>query len=426
MRMMIHPTTRRTLPVRVGWRVALSLLLSIILLKYQSAQCTPSPPTFPTLEEVLEMATLSSLIYAFHKEDYGNDDVGNDVCDRINRRNISKPTSIRRTTNASTNVHLLHDYNRTIPQGIHCEWYHHDWIDGTQVMIVSSVIQNYVAIVFAGTDDMTTSLLDANVLLTPFGFPAASVINDTLYPVYNVTLDDPNVRVHAGFDSSIFNERNLFGALVVRVERLRQQLLAPRFFTTGHSLGASHSILTAVAFLQYYEQVRKGTVRPPVARPARPADAIVAINFGSPQMGNTAWRDAIHSGVLQERLRIYRFVLGWDLVPRLPAVLQHVGHTMQLTASPSSTVPTAAAYYHHLGDASLQYAGVPLGWSATPFLWIPGALWAHFITAYVQFLSDLPTAAWVVDFERRSDPSPPGPVYYDDDYYVEPPVVDVQ
>jgi hypothetical protein len=495
---------------------------------------------FPTLDDVAEMAALSSLIYAFHKEDYGNDDIGNNVCDRINHQTINntlssttgstvpgsyeRSSSRRRTQEAAHIGHnrntdevevtnIFTDYNRTIPNGIQCEWYHHDWIDGTQIMIVSSVIKNYIAIVFAGTDDMTTSLTDADILLTPFGFSSTAVVNSTVYPIYNVTLDDPNVRVHSGFDSSIYNERNLFGEMIVRIEHIRYRIqqeqqqqvqnamnivshdnsvdcshllrqrsgltssssspssllsAAPRFFTTGHSLGASNSILTAVGFVQYFEQVRNGTIIPPVVVSATrdmtsnsigsmnennkndrydtsqsllpPVDHIMSINFGCPQTGNTAWRDYIHTNpVMQQRLSIYRLVLGWDIVPRLPTLLQHVGHTIQLstTAGTNNTKKmNSAAYYHHIGDTTLQYAGVPFGWSATPFIWIPGALFSHFITAYVQFLSDLTDQAaevlpnddaWIHDFEHvvpiPYNDSDDNAAYLDDDYYIEPPVV---
>ena len=94
---------------------------------------------FPTIEFVMEMATLSSLIYAFHTEDYGNDDINNTVCDRINRMNRMNPGNVRRHDSVTSTTHGTIN-NRTVPPNIHCEWYHHDldqW-DTTQIMIVSS------------------------------------------------------------------------------------------------------------------------------------------------------------------------------------------------------------------------------------------------------------------------------------------------
>ena len=166
---------------------------------------------FPTIEFVMEMATLSSLIYAFHTEDYGNDDINNTVCDRINRMNRMNPGNVRRHDSVTSTTHGTIN-NRTVPPNIHCEWYHHDWIDGTQIMIVSSKYTpstssntgSSITIIFAGTDDMTTSLTDVDVYLSPYGYPKdTSTINTTRYPIYNVTLSDPNVRVHTGFDTTL-------------------------------------------------------------------------------------------------------------------------------------------------------------------------------------------------------------------------------
>lgn len=409
---------------------------------------------FPTLSDTLEMATLSSMVYAFHKEDYGNDDVDNNVCERINTANYTAATG--RTIN-----------DRPIPDYIKCEWYHHDWTGGAQIMIVSSVVNKYVAVVFAGTDDLRTSLTDVNVRMAEFGSSVSKAANidtditdaapSSSYPVYNVSLPDDSVRVHAGFDHEVF-DRNLFGEIVARVEAVRSASYAMsdvddfehdyRLFTTGHSLGAANAVLVAVGLVQYYDQVRRGeivpftnnththnTLPPP---PPPPVDHLVSINFGCPQTGNTAWRDFIHSDpTMRRRLSIWRFVLGWDLVPRLPEVLQHVGHTVQLKWNDNAT---ATAFYHHIGNASLQLAGVPFGWGAKPFVWVPGALYSHIMSRYWKFLTEWQSSskssssssekAWVNAFECVKD-EPPRPDDHhdnnrplpnvDDDFYVEPP-----
>jgi Lipase (class 3) len=458
-----------------------------------------STASFPTLDDTLEMAMLSSLVYAFHKEDYGNDDIDNHVCDRIN--NV-------------TSSHEDFD-GRPVPANITCEWYHHDWTGGTQVMIVSSVVKNYVAVIFAGTDDLSTSLTDADILTTSFGTytqiaaetktsgssqysseRAASVSSAerrrrrattsstwTAYPVYNVSLvNAPLARVHAGFNHAIF-DRNLFGEIVFRVEQLRCRISEhnraqsatgaattptnARLFTSGHSLGAANAALTAVGLVQYYEQRRRKF--DPIAPAATccetrlststtfkassrtqsskqcagppPVDHIVSINFGCPQTGNAAWRDFIHSDpTMLRRLSIWRLVLGWDLVPRLPQFFHHVGHTVQLANFHALFFnQSVVAYYQHLGNVTLQLAGVPFGWSATPFLWVPGALYSHFMKRYCTFLGEWynqttnssinprpDDSAWIHSFVRVPDAPPDDdhdnrPPNVDDDFYVDPP-----
>ena len=507
---------------------------------HKPSSTSNSTKKFPTIETVLEMATLSSLIYGFHTEDYGNDDINNTVCDRINHQNRNRKRKWRSPKNY--NLHAMIN-NRTIPPNIYCEWYHHDWIDGTQVMIVSSTTlsaidnnhnnnhnnsnsdSNSITIIFGGTDDMTTSLTDVDVLLSSYGYPKdTSNINTTLYPIYNVTLSDPNIRVHMGFDTTLFNARNLFGEIISRVEQIRYRMimmrrddsstsvgkrstnadkkndhrhtasaspLSPRIYTTGHSLGGGYSVLMAIGLTQYYENVRRVSHHdihhnPPhhhtphhyrIQSDLPIPEEMTVINFGCPQIGNTAFRDYIHTNPVfpTQRLHIYRYVLGWDIVPRLPTLLQHVGHTIQLSTvsnrflnsvssydaakqhtdttkitvatSNSNSNITTAAYYHHIGNVTLQYSSVPFGWSATPFIWIPGAVTAHYITAYIQCLSDLQqqlrqqqrgnrhvpidnnqandttATIWITDFERSVPIS--NRTIYDDDYYIEPPNDDV-
>lgn len=391
------------------------------------------------------------MVYAFHKEDYGNSDLDNHVCERINTGNYT----------------IIND--RIVPKGIHCHWYHHDWTGGVQVMIVSSEVKQYVAVVFAGTDDFRTSITDVNIRMTEFGSSSGVTADENRnnyvmdppspYPVYNVSLPDPKIRVHAGFDHAVF-DRNLFGEVVVRVESIRKP--DDRILTTGHSLGAANAVLTAVGFIQYYEQVRQqehrsndennvhqasseaasSRVLPPVP------DRVVSINFGCPQTGNTAWRDFLHTdAVIKRRLSIWRFVLGWDLVPRLPEVLQHVGHTVQLSYSSYTAEEanqTASAYYHHIGNETMQLAGVPFGWGAKPFVWVPGAIFSHVMNRYCKFLidcnnnknnnnnhrssSDQQRQPWVDSFVRVNGDERPLP-NVDDDFYVEPPdddALDVQ
>jgi hypothetical protein len=64
----------------------------------------------------MEMATLSSLIYAFHTEDYGSDDIDNTVCDQMNRTN---PGNVRRHDSVTSTTHGTIN-NRTVLPNIHC------------------------------------------------------------------------------------------------------------------------------------------------------------------------------------------------------------------------------------------------------------------------------------------------------------------
>jgi hypothetical protein len=160
--------------------------LAIRALQLQSG-CVP---IFPTLNDTLEMAMLSSMMYAFRKEDCSS----NLLCDRINRGNIT--------------------IDRPIPDNIQCRWYHHDRRNGVQAMIVSSAVKRYIAVVFTGTVDVRTALTDANILMTEFGSNSGGD-DQGPYPDINVSLQDPSIRVHAGFNHDAF-DHNLFGEIVVR------------------------------------------------------------------------------------------------------------------------------------------------------------------------------------------------------------------
>lgn len=227
---------------------------------------------FPTMAETLEMAKLSDLVYRFKEED-------DSYCASF--------------SNA---------------QGIQCHWYFHDETLGTQVMIASNPHKRYLAVVFAGTDDLRTSLEDMDIAKKPFGN------NST------VQLDDPLIKVHAGFNNAVFSSSSpdgggaVFDQVSKRLKHL--QLRHPTYkkvYTTGHSLGAANSILTATALAHQEGQ------------------SVVSINFGCPRTGNSEWREYLNrTSPLNPRLGIWKVVLGWDLVPRLPEFFDHVGHTIQL------------------------------------------------------------------------------------------------
>lgn len=257
---------------------------------------------FPSLQDSIEMARLSGLVYAFKHYDDCN------------------------ATSPTTGKPLL-------PSDLDCHLYHHDRKQGTQVMILSSRKKQYIALVFAGTDDLRTTLTDTDILLKPFG-PLDKDGESILLP--------GPARVHAGFDNAVF-QHDLFETLYNITTTLLTQEPNYRLFSTGHSLGGADAILTAVALTQSTKNMTR---------------KITCINFGCPNIGNEEWRNAIHNLLLSgDKLAIWRFVHGWDVVPRLPQYpFVHVGHTLQMN------VDGMHAYYLHRGNSSLNYASVPLGW----------------------------------------------------------------
>lgn len=166
-----------------------------------------------------------------------------------------------------------------------------------------------------------------------------------------------------------------------------------------------------------------------------PPPSLTSINFGCPRTGNAAWEDFVHNNekyLPSKRLGIWRFVLGWDLVPRLPELFHHVGHTIQLFYNSDNITAqnaTADAYYHHYGNQTLDYAGVPFGWYNKPYLWVPGALGSHHIYKYWEFLyqwqQERPND-WIDSFVPQTSPDgnndhDDGPNYVDDDFWTNPP-----
>eukprot|EP00581_Thalassiosira_minuscula_P010591 CAMPEP_0183722770 /NCGR_PEP_ID=MMETSP0737-20130205/14635_1 /TAXON_ID=385413 /ORGANISM="Thalassiosira miniscula, Strain CCMP1093" /LENGTH=545 /DNA_ID=CAMNT_0025953005 /DNA_START=142 /DNA_END=1779 /DNA_ORIENTATION=+ len=179
-----------------------------------------------------------------------------------------------------------------------------------------------------------------------------------------------------------------------------------RLFTTGHSLGAADSVLLGAALHLAY-----------------PDETIKSINFGCPKVGNARWSfwmDSLQpdrggqkstttepssssflrspsssslsslngsedSGESKKNgsFEIFRFVNKIDLVPRLPELMfTHAGHTLQMSIGGG-----IKAYYDHIGSEDLGYAGVPFGWEAAPYAFLPGALASHRSGHYVDYLT---------------------------------------
>ncbi|CAB9518422.1 Lipase (class 3) [Seminavis robusta] len=369
---------------------------------------------FPHLLDVGEMANLSHAVYKYKHYNY------DDVCEHWNNE---------------TATTITHE------KGVTCHWYRHDKHLGTQVMIVSSKAKDYLAVVFAGTDDLFTALLDVDVRKIRFGTDDLYNKDKTNASRVPVSLDCADCRVHEGFNNAVF-ANHIFDDIYIRVEKLRPKF--SRLFTTGHSLGGANSIMTALGLAVEFQKKHIGLKYP-----------VTSLNFGSPQVGNVEFRDFINSNFLTHPnstqnspyLVIWRVVLGWDLVPRLPQFFEHIGHTVQMNSPecndktpyciPKRWLPPygnhdrdanktkqAFAFYHHIGDASMNYSGVPASWSATPYLWVPGALLSHAIDRYATFLHewfvDSPKT-FVHDFVNTNSSSSSDDALIDDDAYAEPP-----
>ena len=72
----------------------------------------------------------------------------------------------------------------------------------------------------------------------------------------------------------------------------------------------------------------------------------------------------------------------------------------------------AAAYYQHNGNVTLGFAGVPMGWAAFPFVWVPGAVMSHHMKLYLVHLRELRNKTnagyFVVDAFKEIDDGGPG------------------
>jgi hypothetical protein len=251
-------------------------------------------------------------------------------------------------------------------------------------MIISS--PSFLAVVFAGTDDLKTALLDMDVVMTSFGDE-------------NFTLPDPRVRIHSGFNQAVFGN-GLYHSIRARVRHILDQQPSLVLYTTGHSLGAANAFLTAVGLALQGDQVR-------------------SINFGCPRIGNTYWRDFVHQNPVMHHLEgVWRVVLGWDLVPRLPELMVHAGHTIQLDRHRFyNTTTTAEAFYQHYGDSTLGFAGVPWGWAEKPFFYLPGALGSHHAKRYHGVFAEWKNeSSWVTQFvPAKNNPVPTNDDDDDDD-----------
>ena len=241
-----------------------------LLIAARTSEKKPYSEVFPSLNDVVSMARLSSLVYKFGRHH-------NFTC-------VDFPSTPEKKT-----------------EDLSCEWYLHDYMLGTQVLLVSNKKEKYIAIVFAGTDDIRTSLEDTNILTKPFGNNSTVRLDEDTDTDTYTDQHYKKVKVHGGFNNAVFTN-GIWEQIYSKTQNLLQQNPSYRLWTTGHSLGAANAMLTATAFASLNRN-RK----------------VLSVNFGCPQTGNSYWREYFNAtSPLTDNLGIWRVVLSWDLVARLP------------------------------------------------------------------------------------------------------------
>lgn len=254
-----------------------------------------------------------------------------------------------------------------------CHLFERDEQD-TEVVVVSHEKSKLLSVVFRGTVDLQNFVTDAKILTRPFCVPrdtsVANLSNSNdgkSHSRSSMSCDEfseNTVRVHEGFYNSVFSD-GLYHRILKSVQDVKVKHPEYRVITTGHSMGAAASVLTAVA-LQTDTSFSS-------------EEDITSINFGCPQIGNEEWYNWVNS--LRPNLSIWRYVHQHDIVTRLPAIrFWHVGHTLQMDAD------MIRAYYLHYG--STQNAGVPHGWEVYSLISSPIGTYEHLMTHYVNYLED--------------------------------------
>jgi hypothetical protein len=369
--------------------------------------------SFPNSEIVLDMVVLSDAVYYLRNKISSCNDpqASNPTIISLARQELLSTDDLENTNPVKQQQRRLlknsgepqNIFDLLLPEGITCLHYSHDYDLGTQVLIVRSSLHHYVSVVYAGTDDFTTALMDGDILMGNFGPSAANSTSSgdgfTKSKSYIDKLFEQvpaEAHVHRGFNSVVFDNDNFSSVLECvtsarlggQCEDTRREEGTPldttfpvglgrkpyQIYTSGHSLGAADSVLLGAAL-----------------HLAFPKETIQSVNFGCPKIGNVEWSYWINSlrpGQIIANdggsFEVFRFVNKIDLVPRLPElVFQHAGHTVQMSAG-----GVIRAYYNHWGDGNLGYAGIPFGWGEEPYIFIPGALIAHNHQHYVEYLKD--------------------------------------
>ena len=357
--------------------------------------------SFPQTDIVLDMARLSHVVYHLRKEVAS--------CHSL----IQNHTT---TSSNSTHYELPGDiFRRLLPKDTSCLYYNHDYSLGRQILIVRNRLRNYIAVAYAGTDDWRTAFSDSEILTEAFGPSSADDFTNigNHYGNFSSIFDSvpDKVRVHSGFNNDVFANAG-FSTVLQCISSVRQggkcngedtdnsipSTKPYRLYTTGHSLGAASSVILGAAL-----------------HLTHPSESVQSINFGSPKIGNLEWSTWIDT--LQPNYdldtssdnhghgtyEIFRFVNKIDLVPRLPDPLyfKHAGHTLQMRGGGSVT-----AYFDHVGNEKLGFAGVPRGWGAAPYVFLPGAIASHMCSHYLDYLYQYrsnSTPSYVDNFELIDD-----------------------
>lgn len=353
----------------------------------------------PPLQDSIELVRLSSLVYDFEPKKAQNCSSFPTIYDEFLEKEKQDPSSAFSYSKFTSGIG---------GDGIgtnftfQCHMFERDDQD-TQVLVLSRTTsspktkadEDYIAVVYAGTDDFRNALTDTDIFTTHFG-PSDEDYEDgqggtTSNRTYNFPPLSDKIRVHKGFNNAVF-KHGLFDRIFDTVKKFKEQNPNSRILTTGHSLGASDSVLTAVALK---------------LQPEFKDNVIHSINFGCPKTGNHRWRTFVDG---MQGLGIWRVVNGLDLIPRLPgARFHHVGHTVQLDSK------SAKGYWMHEGNKTLGYAGIPFGWNTLPYVLTPVAAYAHIISHYTKYFYDKslndPATYYIDGFETVKG----GDQYYNDD-----------
>jgi predicted lipase len=185
---------------------------------------------------------------------------------------------------------------------------------------VTNQLASITVVAFRGTKGIRDFITDAEFFRIPFFVCAGD--------------PEPAGAVHAGF---LMGVRPVMDAVADSIRSAG----GSKVFLTGHSLGAAQAQLAAIIL------ERRG-IR---------VDGVYT--FGSPRLGDSAWRDAwgragmasygqsesgaptlaSYSSVIPLAARTYRFVNDLDIVPRLPGWLEGFRHVGQCEYLDSSCMP---------------------------------------------------------------------------------------
>lgn len=270
----------------------------------------------------------------------------------------------------------------TFPDGAKCEYYQETLL-GTEAMIVTSSVNEYIGVLFGGSDQLRDWLVDVTIEKTLFGPPEHPIEND--------------VRVHLGFNDALFYD-GIFYILLQYVRDLHHKYPTRRIFSSGHSLGGALSQLMAAGISHYMPHV-----------------FINNPSYGAPRVGGKTWFNYLNDN---PKIGNWRYVYDDDIVPRLWAPVGpeyfHVGHTFQLNTR------DVKVYYLHYGDDSLNYAGVLESWNLRGLTNVTKGWDDHEKINYIEYFElkslENPDQFWADGFLNCTTITCPGSASDIDDY----------